>query len=231
MALRILTLLMVLMPCCARAADIGVEVKNILAKEDYSPQVIQISSGALDARGLYHIAIVMDSRDIKFVYFIKGAADGRPAEVLGRVDIGGPGRTLWDVDIKKKSIFISNHASGGCCSHNGETYQFKLNAKKQLVMIGYEVLSQESMDGRVFFEDNLSLNLITGEVIKFRTESNNIELWSERTHFKPPLRMYKLLPPSKKETRRFRIQVPKQWSLQNLDVSDDEFSDWKQSWY
>lgn len=214
------------MPCCARAADKSAQVEKILVKEAFSPHVIQMSSGILDTRGLYHLPVVVDSRGVVFLYFIREEADGT-AEVLDHVEVGSTNaRPRWSTEIKRKSVFISVDSSGGCCSHGGMTYQLRLNDNKQLVMIGYQEMDQGSNDGRVFYEDNLSFNLITGDVITSHAESEKTELWTESAHFKPSWNMFKLLPPIKAKTRKFRVQTDKQWTLKNVSSYDEEFSGW-----
>lgn len=226
MIVRLFVYLLFLVSCSARGADIGDPVEKILANEEFSPHAIQISSGILDSDALYHLAIVVDSRGVVFLYFFRETPDGT-AEILDHVEVGSTNaRPIWSSEIKKKSVFISVHSSGGCCSHGGMTYQLKLNDEKQLVIIGYEAMNQGSNDGKVFYEDNLSFNLITGDVITSHSESEKTELWSKNTNFKPSWRMFKLLPPIKEKSRQFHAQINKQWRLQNVSSYDEEFSGW-----
>ena len=229
MTIRFFFFLLILMPYCAFAGITDTKVEKVLANETFSPHAIQISSGSLDVRGLYHLAVAVDSRNAVFLYFIGEAADGT-AVVLDRVEVDSANsRASWSAEIKKKRVFISVHSSGGCCSHFGMKYQLGLNDKKKLVLIGYEVMDQGSNDGQLFREDKLKLNLITGDVIRSHAESKKIRLRTENAHFKPSWRMFNLLPPVKAKKRHFRVQVDKQWSLQNLSAYDEEFSNWRSS--
>jgi|GEM_PF-5226919 len=226
MIFRIALFLLFSLSCYAHATETVAKVENILAKEAFSPHAIEISSGDLDAYGVYHLALVADSRGVMFVYFIREMPDGT-AEVLDHVEVGSTNaRPVWRAEIKNKSVFISVNSSGGCCSHGGMTYQLRLNDKKRLVMISYEEMNHGSNDGRVFYENNLSINFITGNVIMSSAESEKAELWKESAHFKPSWRMFKLLPPIKAKARKFRVQTDKQWSLQNVSSYDEEFSGW-----
>lgn len=214
---RIFTLLLTLMPYCACATGIDTQVENILAKEPFSAHATQISSGILDNRGVYLLALVENSQRSISIYLIKSDS------VLDSVEVGsGLARPSWRVDIKKRSAFISVDSSGGCCSHSGMTYQLRLNNKGKLVLIGYEGMEQSTDFSKRFSEESLSLNLMTGNVVKSHAESGR----SESVHTKPDWRIFNLLPPIKKTTRQYRVKVDKQWGLHNVSSYDDAFSGW-----
>lgn len=232
--IRTLVIVLMLVPWGVRATEIGTQLEKILGNEAYHPHAIEISSGALDdTHHPYHLALVNNDQGALSFYFIGEATDGS-VEILDHVEVGSVGaRPIWSSEIKKKSAFISVHSSGGCCSHGGMTYQFKLNSRKRLFMIGYEDMNlgfeerdPDSNNGKVYSEDSLSLNLVTGNAIRSHAESEKIEEWTEKSHFKPSWRLFKLRPPVTTKTQRFRVQTNKLWSLQDLEIGKDEFYNW-----
>ncbi len=73
------------------------------------------------------------------------------------------------LEIRKQSIFLHWDASGGCCSHWAESFQFKMH-RGRLMLIGLEtaIAYPEDDDGVPMGVDRgVSANLITGYVIRW----------------------------------------------------------------
>ena len=232
---RVLAFLLTIFPFGVLSAEMPAQLERLLVKE-LRMNVIEVSSGYLDStHDKYHLALVTDKDETQFLYFIREAPSGG-IEVKDKIDVGGAGsRASWTAKIRMKSAFISVDSSGGCCSHGGSAYQFKLDRSKRLVMIGFEEVNLSSQpepgvsDRRIFSEDNFSVNLITGTVIKTRSESEKIEEWTEKAHFYPTWRQYKLLAPIKRKVHRFRVPIEKKWTFRDLEIVNKEgdgFDDW-----
>lgn len=225
---RIITMLILLsISFEAYPADIKSKLQAILDKNTNSPVITEVSSGSLDlSKDIYHLAFAVDKLKALWVYFVQEKCDGS-IELKESLEVGGTNsRTSWYLEIKKKFVFISFDSSGGCCSHSGATYQLKMDNQKNLFIVGYEGLSQGSGEGELFYEDGVSVNLATGDILKTHAEAKKIKLWSESAYFQPVWRQFKLLPPISTRTTRLHAKVNKKWNLKNVSSYDDEFYTW-----
>lgn len=224
---RFLALLLILLPWSVRAEDIDAQLRRILSTESSHLHAVEISSGPLDGtHDIYHLALVEDVGGALVVYFMREAESGA-VEVRDRVEVGSAAaRAIWGLKIKRKSVFISVHSSGGCCSHGGSAYQLKLNGDKHLAIIGYEEMDHGTNDGELFYENGLSLNVINGDAIKSFASSKKVEMLNEADNPKPSWRMFKLLPPVTKKARGFRVRIDRQWTLGDVGGYDEAFHMW-----
>lgn len=200
---------------------------HLLGKGASTIEHIEVSSGPLDdTHDRYHVARVLSKDGVVFLYVIRETPDGL-TKIQHKVDVGSAGqRPQWKSEIRKKSVFVSGHTSGGCCSHSGFTFQFKLNHARQLAMIGYEDIRIGLGEDARDYEDHLSLNLITGDAITTRMTSSKRALLPADAHITPPWRTVKLLPPITTKTRRLHIPSNRQWTIQNLTLGDIAFMSW-----
>lgn len=211
---------------CVHAGSAQNEVERFLEKEAFKPHLVQMSSGEMGGDQSFHLALAIDARSVVFAYLLEEVPGDR-LQLIERAELGSTGaRPVWRVEIARKSAFISAATSSGCCMHGNVKYQFRLNDARRLVLIGYDEINQGSNDGRTFFEDGLSLNLLTGDAISSHAESSKSDWRADRPVSHGAWRTFKLLPPIKTTTDRLRVRVDRQWWLGSINGYDEDFSRW-----
>ena len=142
--------------------------KDALEKELFSNATdSEISFGDINKDGIVDFAALVEDpedHELKIVLFL-GDKNKSFKFYQSSGDTFKHDRVSQEVQIKKDAVFLHRDASGGCCSHWAEDFQFKLRGN-EMVLVGLEVT--KLVAGDLPNDSGRSVNFITSEMVSWQ---------------------------------------------------------------